>query len=1321
MRALSALLLLAGVSALIWYPSAARSRAGEVTISAGNLRDGWDSAETGTSLLPATVKGGTFGEIFSTYVDGQVYAQPISVGNTLIVATENDWVYGLNATTGAVQWSTSLGVPWPSSAEHCTDLAPNVGVTGTPVYDPAIGPNTPDGAVYMVAEEVPSGHTASNPVFYMHALNPQSGDEVKGFPVPITGAPANNPTEPFAPFNQLQRPGLLLLGGSVYAAFGSHCDFQPYDGYVVGVAGANAGAPGSQTMWSDEAGVADYEAGIWQSGGGLMSDGDGRMFFASGNGVSPAPGPGSKPPANLAESVVRLAVLKDGSLAARDFFSPSNAPYLDSIDGDLGAGGPVGLPFGTATLPDLMVEAGKVDGLFVLNRNKLGGRSQGSKGADAVVSETGKSLPGEWGHPAAFATTPVLSTANVTQSRDYLYYLGTGQSNAGAPLQYFKAGLGGSNGSTPVLTDVAQSSDRFGFTSGSPVVTSNGNTASTGVVWLVNSSGESGATGTLQAFPVVPPGKCSAAKPCTVSPIWTSPVFDGAGKFTTPATSDGRVYVATRGVLSTGSNCPTGTSGSIQSGDYCGQVIGYGSPSKVPLTASGYTPFGNVAVGSSSAPQDVTVTNSSSGAITIESEPTVTGQFGAAGTYELGDPVNGLSAVSSFPQALQPGQWLTVQGVSFNPTAPGGASGSVELSTSSANFPSIGVPLSGIGTQLGFYGSASSVDFGSVPVGTTTQEQLTVTNGESIPVTWTTTQSPASPFSVTGLPADDTTVQPGQGVLLTVSYTPTGTSGDSDSLVLTADDQSVQTPTTIPLTGTGVADVEPTDVATPPAPVTFGSVPLGHNVQRVIDIANDGNLPATISATSPPSIPFGAPDPIAPGLPVNPGYDLQIPVTFSPSSAGSVSDTYQLTWNDVNGSHVISVPVTGTGVAVPPNSVAVPPPGGGWTFNGSAKMLGTRLSLTQLTRNQAGSAVYSEPVPSNGLNASIKVHLGGGTGGNGMTFALLDASSEGQRAVGGGGPELGFGGLNGVAVAVDTSQNSATYAPAGYVGIATGAAGGVLTFAKTANVAGLRTGTHTLGVSTSGSTVTVSVDGKPVLSTAVTLPPTVRLALTAATGGVHIDNHMVTGATITSAGNSIPAPGGGWSYNGVATTSGSDTRLTPAQPNLAGAVVYSVPVKAIGLRAVFDVQIGGGTGGDGMTFALLDPAKTSIRTVGGLGVMLGLGTSFGVPGLGIALATDGAQSPAGFVGTSVRAATSGLKFQRKAQGIGMLTTGTHVVAVVVTKGSPGALVTISLDGVQVLQVNEPTLSSQVRLAFTAGTGVTTDVHIVRNVAISANG
>ena len=203
-------------------------------------------------------------------------------------------------------------------------------MTGTPVYDPATG------TVYLTSEEVPPGHPLDNPEFLMHAINAQTGAERPGWPVPIQGSPSDDPGRPFTPFRELERPGMLLLDGSVYAAFASHCDTTPFAGYVAGVNTRTR----ALSLWTDVTGPSYGEAGIWQSGGGLMSDGPGRIFLSTGNGTSPPAGPGSKPPGDLGDAVVQLSVQASGTLRAADFFSPANAPSLNVGDHDFGSGAP---------------------------------------------------------------------------------------------------------------------------------------------------------------------------------------------------------------------------------------------------------------------------------------------------------------------------------------------------------------------------------------------------------------------------------------------------------------------------------------------------------------------------------------------------------------------------------------------------------------------------------------------------------------------------------------------------------------------------------------------------------------------------------------------------------------------------------------------------------------------------------------------------------------------------------------------------------------------------------------------------------------------
>ena len=124
------------------------ARAEEDTISQNNGRTGWDPSATG--LSPAQVSGSGFGALpgFPVQLNGQIYAQPLVVGNTVIVATENDMVYGINGSTGHVDWSRSLGQPYAITG--CNNIIPNIGVTGSPVYDPGTGD------VYVMAQIKPS-------------------------------------------------------------------------------------------------------------------------------------------------------------------------------------------------------------------------------------------------------------------------------------------------------------------------------------------------------------------------------------------------------------------------------------------------------------------------------------------------------------------------------------------------------------------------------------------------------------------------------------------------------------------------------------------------------------------------------------------------------------------------------------------------------------------------------------------------------------------------------------------------------------------------------------------------------------------------------------------------------------------------------------------------------------------------------------------------------------------------------------------------------------------------------------------------------------
>jgi outer membrane protein assembly factor BamB len=810
------------------------------------LRTGWDSDEPG--LSPQVVSGPRFGQLFTTRVDGPVLGQPVSTGRTLVVATENDWVYGLDPVTGAVRWRTSLGKPVPNSLSFCAVLGPVSGVTSTPVYDARTG------RLYVMAETA-GAHTGSTPEFALFALDPQTG--TISWKKPIAGAPANDPSQPFRPAGELQRPALLLLDGWVYAAFGPRCEGAiDYRGYVVGVNTTTR----ALSMWTDQALTSDGNsngAGIWQSGSGLMSDGRGRVFLTTANGVSPAPGPGTAPPGQLAESVVELAVQPGGRLVARDFFSPADAPELDLYDVDFGSAGPVALPFGTRSYPHLLAIAGKAGELLLLNRDSLGGRETGPGHTDNVVSKAGPFGGGLYGRVAAFGG----------RGADYIYF--AGQSDYLHALR-FGTGTGG----RPVLADVADSAATFNVSSGPPVVTSDGGAPASAVVWVVN---DSFPNALLEAYDAIPQRVGGVLR---MKQIWSASIGLGS-HFSSPAVAAGRVYVANE----------------------LGQVFGFGAPGRAPLAAAA-ADFGQVRAGGS-ARTDVTVTARAT--VTISAINAISDV--QPDPFTPGTPRRDGTAVR-LPVTLSPGQQLSVP-VTFAPSAPGEMAGSLGLTTTQASFPAVGVSLSGTGTRPGLFTVSGPVQFENTTAGTRREVTVAITNGGTTSVTVTSVRLPRPPFSVTGLPGRGKVLRPGESAEVQVYYAPARPGQALSTFRIAA---SAGPSVTEYLSGKAVAGAA--SLAIRPARADFGQVAVGRSATRVIDFVDSGGQPLIITGTTALRAPFRLIFPITAGQPLSPGGGLAIPVEFSPRRAGPATATYRIRFVPLGGGPVreARLTVTGTGI-----------------------------------------------------------------------------------------------------------------------------------------------------------------------------------------------------------------------------------------------------------------------------------------------------------------------------------------------------------------------------------------------------------------------
>ena len=262
------------------------------------MRTGWNSTET--ILNTSNVNKNSFGLLFSRTLDDQMYAQPLIVSNVNIsgsarnvvyAATVNNSVYAYDADSSFVTapyWQINLtenGMRAPDHGdvgEACGvgsyyDFTSKIGIVGSPVIDAA------NKKLFVVARSVDGG---GNFFQYLHAIDITNGNDAKvliAAQVAGTGIGSISGNLPFNPITQNQRCALLLVNGIVYIAYASHCDTNPYHGWILGYDENTLSQKYTFVNTPD-----DEEGGIWMSGAGPAADSQGNIYVASGNGTGTA-------------------------------------------------------------------------------------------------------------------------------------------------------------------------------------------------------------------------------------------------------------------------------------------------------------------------------------------------------------------------------------------------------------------------------------------------------------------------------------------------------------------------------------------------------------------------------------------------------------------------------------------------------------------------------------------------------------------------------------------------------------------------------------------------------------------------------------------------------------------------------------------------------------------------------------------------------------------------------------------------------------------------------------------------------------------------
>lgn len=509
------------LSSLLIFASSLLSAQTAVTMyQYDTYRSGTNTHET--ILTPSNVNVNQFGRQKVFNVTGFVYAQPLYVPNVVIngvshnvvyVVTEHDQVYAFDVNSGAQLWQKNLLIttgpllqvtPVSSSDVNCTDMVPEIGVTGTPVIDTTLN------AMYLVAKtkvhNLQTGQTYFQQTLY--AIDIRTGM----FRAPAHGITAQvqgngqGSQGGIITFNALlegQRAGLLLSGNNVYVAWASHCDNGAYHGWLMAF---NKITLYSQGVYVDTPN--GREGGYWGGGSGPAIDSSGGLYVVSGNGSYDGTTNN-----DYGDSVQRLS-WANRSFSLVDYFTPWDQQSLDNADLDVGSGGVTLLPDQPgAQYPHLLVQVGKEGTIDLINRDNMGGYNPNND--DQIVQTLPFVIGGVFGGPAFWNNTAYFG--GIYDHLKAFSYNPTSQQLSAGPT--------------------SQTTLAFHFPGPTPVISSNG--TSNGIVWAIQSDTYGGGNAVLHAYSAT--NLATELYNTTQNNSRDNPGL--ALKFTVPTVADGHVFV----------------------------------------------------------------------------------------------------------------------------------------------------------------------------------------------------------------------------------------------------------------------------------------------------------------------------------------------------------------------------------------------------------------------------------------------------------------------------------------------------------------------------------------------------------------------------------------------------------------------------------------------------------------------------------------------------------------------------------------------------------------------------------------------------------
>jgi len=266
--------------------------------------------------------------------------------------------------------------------------------------------------------------------------------------------------------------------------------------------------------------------------------------------------------------------------------------------------------------------------------------------------------------------------------------------------------------------------------------------------------------------------------------------------------------------------------------------------------------------------------------------------------------------------------------------------------------------------------ATGSLNFGTVPLGTTKTLTDTMVNHTTSPVTISAIQGLTSEFQITGVTLP-IVLAAGQSVPFTVTFQP---ADPGDPTIAASFAGPSATYGSLPITGAGA----PFGKLSPsPEQIAFGNIQVGSNQTRAVTLTNSGGTELTVTQATLSGAGFAMSN-LATPFTLKAGASASITITFAPPGAGSFSGnvSFATTCFGQNSNVVLSF----SGIGLTPGLLSPNPS----SLAFGSVQVGSSSSKTETLTNTGGSTV----------NITQVVPSGSGFSFSGLTLPFLLAINE---------------------------------------------------------------------------------------------------------------------------------------------------------------------------------------------------------------------------------------------------------------------------------------------------------------------------------------